>query len=127
MGGNSGRKHKRFVAATELVLIFPASLFLAAVVARHLEPLAHPAQQVVTWYSDRFWTLWVLLIALPLAALLAGCVTLLPSWNGGSGGRWTAKQFGLANHMPLPTKIITAATLGSGLILTIVVLHMLAN
>ena len=116
---------KRIVAATELVLIFPASLFLAAVVARHLEPLAHPAQQVVTWYSDRLWTLWLLLIALPLAALFTGCVTLLPNWKG--GGRWTAKQFGLATHTHLPTQIIAAATLGAGLILTVVVLHMLAN
>ena len=118
---------KRMVAATELVLIFPASLFLAAVVARHLEPLAHPAQQVVTWYSDRFWTLWVLLIALPLAALLTGCVSLLPNWNGGSGGRSTAKQFGLTIHRQLTTQIIVAATLGAGSILTVVVLHMLAN
>ena len=118
---------KRIVAATELVLIFPASLFLAAVVARHLEPLAHPAQQIVAWYSARFWTLWVLLIALPLAALLTGCVTLLPNWNGGSGGRWTAKQFWLAINTQLPTQIIVAATLGAGVILMVVVLHMLAN
>ncbi len=118
---------KRIIAATELVLIFPAALFLAAVVARHLGPVADPAQQVVTWYSDRMWTLWVLLIALPLAALLTGCVTLLPNWNGESGGRWTAKQFGLAIRTQLPTQIIAAATLGAGLILTVVVLHMLAN
>ena len=118
---------KRIVAATELVLIFPASLFLAAVVARHLGPVANPAQQVVTWYSDRMWTLWVLLIALPLAALLTGCVTLLPNWNGASGGGGTAKQVRLAIHAQSLTQIIAAATLGAGLILTVVALHMLAN
>ena len=30
---------RRIVAATELLLIFPAALFLTAVVARYLEPL----------------------------------------------------------------------------------------
>jgi len=69
----------------------------------------------------------VLLTALPFAALLTGCVTLLPNWNGGSSGQWTAKQFWLAINMQLPTQIIATATLGAGLILTIVVLHMLAN
>ena len=69
----------------------------------------------------------MLLIALPLTALLTGCVTLLPNWDSGSGGRWTATQFGLALHTPLPTQVIAAATLEAGLILTVVVLHMLAN
>ena len=41
--------NRRIVAATELVLIFPAALFLTAVVARHLEPL-ELAQEIVTWY-----------------------------------------------------------------------------
>ena len=118
---------KRIVAATELVLMFPASLFLAAVVARHLGPVADPAQQVVTWYSARMWTLWVLLIALPLAAMLTGCVTLLPYGNGGSGGGGTARQVWSAIHAQLPTQIIAAATLGAGVILTVVILHMLAN
>ena len=43
---------RRIIAATELVLIFPAALFLTAVVARHL-PLMQFAQEIVTWYSVR--------------------------------------------------------------------------
>ncbi len=86
----------RIIAATELVLIFPAALFMTAVVTRHLQPLqyepAHTAQQIVTWYSVRYWTLWVLLIGSPFAALLAGCVTLLRSWNRGPDPQQAARQ-----------------------------------
>ncbi len=53
--------------------------------------------------------------------------TVLPNWSGGTGGRWTAKQFGLAIHPPWPTHISAAAILGAGLILTGVTRHMLAN
>jgi hypothetical protein len=77
--------NKRIIAATELVLIFPAALFMTAVVTRHLQPLeyepAHTAQQIVTWYSVRHWTLWVLLIGMPFAAMLTGCATLLRNWS----------------------------------------------
>ena len=123
--------NKRIIAATELVLIFPASLFLTAVVARHLQPLqyepAHIAQQIVTWYSVRYWTLWVLLIGLPFAALLTGGVTLLRNSNGGTEERQAARQSSAAIHAHLPTRIIAAATLAAGLILAVVALHMLAN
>ncbi len=53
--------------------------------------------------------------------------TVLPNWSGGTGGWWTAKQFGLAIHAPWPTHISAAAILGAGLILTVVIRHMLAN
>ena len=126
MGNN-----KSIIAATELVLIFPAALFLTAVVARHLQPLqyepAHTAQQIVTWYSVRYWTLWVLLIGLPFAALLTGCVTLLRNSNGGTEERRAGRQPSAAIRTHLPTRIIAAATLAAGLILAVVALHMLAN
>ena len=117
---------RRIVAATELVLIFPAALFLTAVVARHLEPLEF-AQEIVTWYSVRYWTLWVLLIGLPIAALFNGCVVLLGNSNEGTDGAQIAKQPFTAIRTELPTQIIAAATLSAGLILVVVVLHMLAN
>ena len=122
---------RRIIAATELVLIFPAALFLTAVVVRHLQPLqyepAHIAQEIVTWYSVRYWTLWVLLIGLPFAALLNGCVVLLRNSNDGTDEGQAAKQPFAAIRTQLPTQIIAAATLAGGLILAVVVLHMLAN
>jgi hypothetical protein len=69
----------------------------------------------------------VLLIGLPLAALLTGCVTLLRSSNGGNEERQAAEQPSSAIRVHLPTRIIAAATLAAGLILAIVALHVLAN
>ena len=120
------RMDRRIVAAAELVLIFPAALFLTAVVARHLQPLEF-AQEIVTWYSVRFWTLWVLLIGLPFAALFNGCAVLLGDSNEGTDEEQIAKQPFGAIRTQLPTQIIAAATLAAGLILVVVVLHMLAN
>ena len=117
---------RRVIAATQLVLIFPATLFLTAVVARHLKPLQF-AQEIVTWYSDRYWTLWALLIGLPFAALFNGCTVLLRNFNGGTDGGQILKQPFAEICTQLPTKIIAAATLAAGLILTAVILHMLAN
>jgi hypothetical protein len=122
---------KRVIAAMELVLIFPATLFLTAVVVRHLQLLqyepAHTAQQIVTWYSVRHWTLWVLLIGLPFAALLTGCVTLLRNSNLGTEEPQATRHSSATILTRLLTRIIGAATLVAGLILAIVALHMLAN
>ena len=117
---------RRIVAATELALIFPAALFLTAVVARHLQPLEF-AQEIVTWYSVRLWTLWVLLIGLPFAALFTGCVVLLGNSSEGTDGAQIAKTPFPAIRTHLSTQVIAAATLAAGLILVVVVLHMLAN
>jgi hypothetical protein len=73
------------------------------------------------------WTLWVLLLALPFAALVTGGVTLLRGWNRGL-------ELPNTPHRPLavfgtqPAVLFVAATtLGAAAILVIVVLHMLAN
>ena len=117
---------RRIIAATQLVLIFPAAIFLTAVVARHLQLLQFP-QEIVTWYSVRYWTLWVLLIGLPFAALFNGCIVLLLNSNDGTDEGQIAEQPFAAIHTQLPMRIIAAATLAAGLILVVVVLHMLAN
>jgi hypothetical protein len=106
----------RVVAALELALILPAGLFLSAVLVgagdRTQYELTRLAQRIVAWYSARMWTLWILLLALPLTALVTGGGTLLRGWNVGAG----------------PTMLVIAATtLAAAGILVIVVLHMLAN
>src|SRR5438132_3227093 len=66
---------KRAIAATELLLISPAVLFMTALFVRSVQPQqyepAHIAQQIVMSYSA--WPhvgLWILLIALPFAVLI---------------------------------------------------------
>lgn len=98
------------VATVELVLLFPAALFLTAVVAPSLisQP-ASTAHSLVMWYAERMWTLWVLLLALPLIALVIGCATL----------RRLRPDLG--------TLLVAVGTLAAGGVLAIVILHMLAN
>jgi hypothetical protein len=69
---------RRGIAATELLLIFPAALFMAALFLRNVQPdeyqPAHTAQLIVRWFTQGpVWlVLWVLLMALPLAVLVIG-------------------------------------------------------
>jgi hypothetical protein len=122
----------RIVAAMQLALICPAALFMAAVLVGAGDPpqydLARLAQRVVMWYSARMWTLWLLLLALPFAVLVAGCVTLLRSWNRDVALPHAARQ-SLATMIPAPlaTFFVAGTTLTSAGILAVVVLHMLAN
>ncbi len=76
----------RSLAALELLLVFPAVLFMTSLVARSIQPRqyepAHTAQRIVDWYaSSPHVGLWILLIALPLAVLVIGSATLLREWR----------------------------------------------
>jgi hypothetical protein len=121
----------RIIAVVELVLIFPAALFMTALVLRELQPLqyepAHSAQQLVMWYAGRVWTLWVLLLGLPFTVLVSGCAALLYSWNRDIVLPLTARQSLAMIRAHLATLFIAATTLIAGVILAIVVLHVLAN
>lgn len=121
----------RIIAFLEVVLLFPAALFMAALVLRNLQPLqsepAHSAQQLILWYAGRMWTLWVLLLGLPLTVLVTGCATLLPSWKGGGSPRLAVRQSLAIIRTDLATLFIAATTLIAAIVLVIVVLHMLAN
>jgi hypothetical protein len=106
----------RTVTALALALLTPAALFMLALLVRNFTPLpfqvAGAAQQIVAWYSARMWTLWVFLLALPISVLASVAATLR-----------------YKNH-DLPhtrTGLLGAVALAAGGILTIVVLHMLAN
>ena len=119
------RKPPMAVAAAQVFLIFPAALFMSALVVRSFQPLqyepARSAQLIVMWYAGKHWTLWVLLIALPLAFLAAGCLTLLAGWS-----RATLQMFE-AVRTDLATIVVAATTLTAAGILAIVALHMLAD
>jgi ABC-type Fe3+ transport system permease subunit len=120
----------RIIAVMELVLISPATLFMIALALRHLQPLqyepAHSAQQLVTWYAVRMWTLWVLLFGLPLIALVVGCSELMRNWNRDTVVPLKSQK-SLVMARPNLTSLIATTTLISGVILVIVVLHVLAN
>ncbi len=72
------RPPKYTLAAMEVLLIFPAALFMAALFLRNVQPPqyepAHSAQQIVNWYagSPRI-GLSAFLVALPLTVLVTGC------------------------------------------------------
>ena len=101
---------KRAIALTELLLVFPATLFMTALAVRQLRPLqyepAHTAHQIAMWYAGRQWTLWAFLILLPLAALVTG---------------------GAAIHARKATPLVMATTVIAGVVLAIVAAHMLRN
>jgi hypothetical protein len=119
----------RVIAAMELAFIFPAALFMTALVVRNLSPLQYEpalaAQHLVMWYAGRMWTLWVLLLALPFTVLVTGCATLRYNWN--REPLHTARQLLAVIRADLATQFVAGTTLAAGGILTIVVLHMLAN
>ena len=123
---------KRTIAATELLLIFPAALFMTALFVRNLQPLqyqpAHTAERIVTWYSVRpHIGLWGLLIALPLAVLVTGCGTLLRNWSDEVELRQATRQTLAAISAHLATALVAGATLTAVGVLGIVALHMLTD
>jgi hypothetical protein len=120
------------IAVTELLLIFPAALFMAALFLRNLQPEqyqpAHTAQLIVNWFTKGpVWlVLWVLLMALRLA-LVTGGATLLRAWESDAELRQAARQMLGIARAHLATLLIAAATLAAGGILAIVALHAITD
>ena len=114
---------KPAVAALQALLISPALLFMGALVARNLpqQEVAGNAQRIVMWYAARQWTLWTLLIALPLAVLAVGGLTLLSSRNPVVG------RLQAVRPTPAAARFVVTETFMAGGVLAIVVLHMMAN
>jgi len=69
---------RRLLVPLEVLLLLPAVAFLLATQARRLTALplgvTEGAHRLVDWYAVRPWTLWVLLVAMPLAAFILGSV-----------------------------------------------------
>ena len=123
---------KRAIAATELLLVFPAALFMMALFVRNLQPLqyepARTAQRIVDWYAVRQRIgLRGLLIALPLAVLLTGCSALLRNWSREPQLRQATGQTLAAIRPHLAMLLIAGATLTAGGILAMVALHVLTD
>jgi len=121
----------RIIAATQLVLLFPAVLFMTSLILRQLQPQQYEpalsAQQVVMWYAARMWSLWILLLALPIAVLVTGCATLLRGWKRDTALPSAAQLLLAVIRSQFAMLVVTATTLAAAGILAIVVLHMLAD
>ena len=118
----------RTIAAAELVLVFPAALFMTALFVRDIQPPqyepAHTAKVLVDWFSARpFLGLDVFLVSLPLAALVLGCVTVLRRWHSDAELRRGVRDTFAVVRAQLATLLIACATLMAGGILAIVALH----
>jgi hypothetical protein len=123
---------KRTIATAELLLVFPAALFMTALFVRNIQPEqyepARTALRLVGWFSARpFLGLYVFLMALPLAAFVIGCVVVLRSWRGDAALRHAALETLAAVRSHLATLLIAGATLLAGGILAIVALHVITD
>ena len=122
----------RFLALIELLLVFPATLFMTALFARSIQPAqyqpAKTARIVVDWFGARpILGLDVLVIALPLTALAIGCFTVLRSWRKDEAFRHAVLNVVAAARAHMATLLITGATVLAGGILAIVALHVITD
>ena len=121
---------KRLTATVELLFIAPAALFMGSLLMRNLLPLddaRNGPHRIVMWYAGRLWTLWLLLIGLPLTVVLVGCATLASSWTGDRALREAVAHVRAALAPHVATLLIAASTLFAGGVLVIVALHAVAN
>jgi hypothetical protein len=121
---------KRCTAIGELLLLLPASLFMASLFVQHLEPVppAQAAHHLVEWFSTHVVLgLYVFLVALPFVAFLIGCATVLLSWRSAEGIRRAVLEMlgAVRGHMAI--LLIAGATVMAGGILAIVGMHMITH
>jgi hypothetical protein len=123
---------KSALAALEVLLVFPAVLFMTALFVRNLEPQqyepAHSAQRIVDWYAaSPHLGLWGLLIAMPLTVLLTGGVTLFHTWRHDAQLRLATLQVLTSVRAQLAALLVALSTLTAGGILAIVALHVMTD
>jgi hypothetical protein len=74
------------------------------------------------------WTLWVLLITLPLAVVVTGCLTFLRSWSKDRELPRNVQEWSSVTILADPVMLFVGAlTLTAGVILAIVAVHMAVN
>lgn len=123
---------KRSIAALELLMIFPASLFMLSLFFREVQPApyepAQTARHIVDWYAARPRVgLQIFLMALPFAALIIGGATVLRAWRTDAQLRQAVLQTLSAIRANFSALVMAGATLLAAGILGIVALHMLTD
>ena len=118
---------KRAIATIELLLVFPAALFLTALFLREVQPLAQTGR-LVDWFSHHMVLgLYIFLIGMPLAAFVGGGATVLRNWRRDAELRQAVLRTLAVVRPHLALLLIAGATLMSGGILAIVALHMITE
>ena len=123
---------RRTIATAEVLLVFPAALFLLALFVRNLQPVpyepATTARHMVEWFAAHPPVgLQLFLIALPFAAFVLGGVTLLGSWRRDEELRQATVRTLATVRTHLSTLLIAGATLVAAGTLGVVFLHMAAD
>ena len=120
------------LAVLELLLVFAAALFMTALFARNIQPApyqpAESARRIVEWFSaSPHLGLAVFLIAMPFAAFVIGCATVVRSWANDGEFRHDMLATFAAVRAHLAKLLIAGATLMAGGILAIVAIHMITD
>jgi hypothetical protein len=123
---------KRAIATAELLLVFPAALFMTALFVRNIQPTeyepARSAQRVVDWFAARpRLGLHICLVALPFTALVIGGTTVLRSWRQDAELRQAARGTLAAMRSHMATLLIAGATVVAGGVLAIVAVHVIED
>jgi hypothetical protein len=123
---------KRSSATIELLLIFPATLFMLALFLRNVQPApyqpAETARHVVDWFAARPRIgLQLFLIALPFSALVIGAASTLRTWRRDQRLRQVTADTLATFRTHASFLLIAAVTLLAGAILSIVALHILTD
>jgi len=126
------KRIRRSLAAAEVLLMFPAALFMTALFVRNLQPQvyepARTAQRIVDWYAVQpHLGLWVFLIGFPLLVLAVGCVTLVRTWSGDPHLRSATMQTLALLRAHMAMLLVATATASAALILAIVALHLVTG
>jgi hypothetical protein len=121
------RTIKPTVAIFELLLVFPAVLFMIALFLREVQPLAQTGH-LVDWFSQHVVLgLYVFLVAMPLTAFIAGSAILLRAWRRDLAFRRAALQtLDIARAHAAPM-LIAGTTFLAASILAIVAMHMITE
>jgi hypothetical protein len=118
---------KPAIAVVELLLVFPAALFMTALFLREVQPLAQTGR-LVEWFSHHvILGLYIFLIAMPLAAFVGGCAIVLRSWHSDAEFRRVALAILTTARPHLAALLVAGATLMAGGILAMVAMHMITD
>jgi hypothetical protein len=117
----------RTIAIIELLLVFPAALFMTALFLREVQPLTQ-AGRLVDWFSQHVVLgLYVFLIVMPLAAFVIGCAIVLRGWRKDVEFRQAALGIFTVARAHVASLLIAGVTLMAGGILAIVAMHMITE
>jgi len=117
----------RTIAIIELLLVFPAALFMSALFLREVQPLAQ-TRCLVDWFSHHVVVgLDLFLVAMPLAAFVIGGAMVLRTWRSDLEFRQATLQIYTNVSRHVASLLIAAATLIAGGILALVAMHMMSE